>query len=174
MKRILLFLAAVILAPVAAAQVSSSDIEVGVDVGVAKFDSEISDDIEALAGLRAGWFLTDAVALELELRQASVPLSGEMQTIMVNAQYNFKPQSTVNTYVYGGIGGANLELNPLFGAAVDDTSLALGAGGGVRIFFGSNTGWALRLQAGAITEETFDERSTSSMFTGGVSYRFSR
>lgn len=175
MKRILTFLVfGLLFTPGAAAQVSAGDIELGADIGAMKFDSDVSDDLEPLAGLRAGWFVTDAVALELELRQASAPLSGEMQSVMFNVQYNFSPAGTVNPYVYGGAGGASLELDPLFGTSADDTSLALGAGAGVRFFFSENSGWALRLQAGALTEETFDERSTNLMFTGGVSYRFNR
>lgn len=175
MKRVLTFLVlGLLFTPAAAAQVSAGDIELGVDIGAMRFDSDVSDDLEALVGLRGAWFVTDAVALELELRQASAPLSGEMQTVMLNAQYNFSAASTVNPYLYGGVGGASLELDPLFGTAVDDTSLALGAGAGVRIFFSRESGWALRLQAGALTEETFDERATNLMFTGGVSYRFAR
>jgi hypothetical protein len=176
MKRILplLLLFVVVTAPAATAQVSRGDIELGADFGVMKFDEDISDDVEPLAGLRAGWFVTDALALELEIRQATTVLSGELQTAMLNAQYNFNPRSTVNPYVYVGVGGANLEFEPLSGLTVDDSSLAIGAGAGVRIFFSRTSGWALRLQAGAVSEETFDERSTHVTLTGGFSYRFNR
>ncbi|HEX7705729.1 MAG TPA: porin family protein [Thermoanaerobaculia bacterium] len=172
MKRFLsLLLLVVVLAPSALAQVSRGDIEVGVDVGAVKFDSNVSDDTEPLAGLRAGWFLTDAFALELEARRAEVILNGEFQTVMLNAQYNFNSRSTVNPYVFAGLGGANAEYEVL-GVTVDDSSLAVSAGAGARIFFAG--GWALRLQAGVLSEETFDERSTHGVFTAGVSYRFSR
>lgn len=175
MKRILvLFLLVLVFTPAAAAQVSARDIELGVDIGAMKFDSSVSDDMEALVGLRAGWFATDALALELDIRRASAPLSGEMQTVMVNAQYNFNPARTVNPYVYAGIGGASVDLNPLFGAERDDSSLAVGAGAGVRMFFSETSGWALRLQAGALAEDTFDDSATNLMFTGGISYRFRR
>ena len=166
-------------APPVAAGMGKGNGEIGFDFGVTDLDTDYHHDDAAGVTIRGGHFLTDAVEIEGQLgAYASTDLVWSdvtLRTLMVDAVFNFRPNTSVMPYVLVGAGVANVEYDDWFdllpGPSVDDDSAAFQAGGGSRFFFGKAKKVAVRLDLTFLKEETFDRSSTHARFTVGFTWR---
>ena len=158
----------------AAAQdfIGKGDVELGLDAGGSKFDSDFDDDTNARGALRLGYFLTDNFELELEVARTDLNiLESDLNTYTLNASWNFQNGSHFVPYVQVGAGLAEYEFDEFLGSdQVDDSGLALKAAVGTRVFFGEFDRVALRLEAGVQSVDVVDDTETSMNFGAGVEW----
>jgi len=158
--------------PTATAGIGEGNWEVGFGLGVTEFDSELTDDSGSYLDVRGGYFLTDRFQLEGQASDASsdedfVDIS--ITTLFANAVFNFRSGQEVVPYVLVGAGSTTLEVEG-FGTAEDDAS-AVQVAAGSRFFVGSRKKMAIRVELNAISEDTFDERSTHFNLAVGLTWR---
>jgi opacity protein-like surface antigen len=165
-----------VLSLLAAAAPSAADIgagngEIGFDVGFTEFDSNTSDDTGTRGAVRGGYHFTDLFQLEgqVAVMNADDGVDVQLTTVMVDAVFNFHPSPNVVPYVLVGAGTANLDLE-IFGISIDDDSTAYQAALGTRFFPGSGP-LAIRLEASALWEDTFDVDSTHYSAVVGLTWR---
>ncbi len=152
--------------------------EIGFDLGWTWFDSAVTDELGARAIFRGGYHFTKLFELEGQIACSlatdnSTPIETDITlcTQMVNGVFNFHSQTgNVVSYILGGLGTANLDLDKFFTSDNDNGSAAQVAGG-VRFFFGRTKRTAFRLEYSILTEETFDVSSTHTSLVWGFTWR---
>ena len=186
MKRNLCFAMVVALAlgaPAFAANSSTHGGGGGGEIGFGLGQSEVSSDSTGIdsaqfRGLRGGYHLNRNFQVEGMFASSSedgdilgTDVDTTMRVLMVNGVYNFHPRKKEFVpYVMAGIGRADVEVES-GGIASDDNSVAFQIGGGTRIFFGKTKRAAFRMDLSLLRQETFDDSSTLTTFTGGVTWR---
>lgn len=161
----------------ARAQLQAGDWELGFGLGATRFDTGSGEEEERRSEIRGGYFLTDRFELEAQVSRADALFDATLDTAMVNVVFNFGPHGPAIPYVLAGVGGARIQDAPFFweeGAEeVDEEGLAVQAGLGTRIFFGSSR-VAARLEASILSEELLDERREHLSLTAGLLWRIGR
>ena len=163
----------------AAAGMGKGDGEIGFDFGVTDLDTDYSQDEAAGLTFRGGVFITDLVEIEGQLAAytASNLYSSHvtLKTLMVDAVFNFRPNTSVMPYVLVGTGIANVDYDrwwdDLPSHVIDDSSIAFQAGGGSRFFFGKAKKVAVRVDLTVLNEKTFERSATPARFTVGFTWR---
>ena len=185
MKRILSFAvctALAIAAPAMAAQPSSTGGEIGFGVGQTSLSSDTTGiDTAQFLGVRGGYNFTQQWQLEGQLSSSSESgdISGTsvdttMRLIMVNGVMNFHPaKKEIVPYVMAGIGRADVEVDAS-GTNVSDNSVAYQVGGGTRVFFGKTQRMAFRADLSFLRDTTFDDSTTSTTVTAGLTWKLGR
>lgn len=181
MKKILVFglCGAFALALPASAQEQGTG-EIGGGVGYTSFDSNKSvsntGDSGTALGIRGGYNFTKLFELEGQLADTSSSNSGvdlTMNTYMVNAVFNFHPNDSIEPYVLGGLGMADLSVDTPAGS-VSDGSSAIEVAVGSRFYFGAKKSAGLRVEIASLNEKTFDENSIHNGLNVGFTWRFGR
>ena len=90
---------------------------------------------------------------------------------MVNAVFNFHPKDSIEPYVLGGVGRANLSVDTPTGN-FSDGSNAIQVAVGSRFFFGAKKNAGLRVEIASLNEKTFDESSIHTDLNVGFTWRF--
>lgn len=162
----------------AQAQLQAGDWELGFGLGATRFDSDAGDEEEELRSeIRGGYFLSDRFEIEAQVSRADALFGSTLDAAMVNGVFNFGPYAAAVPYVLAGVGGARIQDAPYLweeGAEeVDEEGLAVQAGIGTRIFFGSSR-VAARLEASILSEELLDERDEHLSLTAGLVWRIGR
>ena len=184
MKQTLCFAVCAILAlgaPAFAANSSNNDGkgEIGFGVGQSDVGSDSTGvDTAQFIGVRGGYHLNDQFQVEGMLSSASEngDVSGTnvdttMRVIMVNGVMNFHPRKKeLVPYVMAGIGRADVEVDA-GGINGSDNSIAYQVGGGTRIYFGKTKRAAFRADLSLLKETTFDDSSTITTVTAGVTWK---
>jgi Outer membrane protein beta-barrel domain len=189
MKRILSFAmcsALVIAAPAMAAPPSHSSPgggEIGFGVGQANVSSSDTTGIDSaqFLGVRGGYNFTKQWQLEGQVASSSESgdISGTsvdttMRLIMVNGVMNFHPaKKEIVPYVMAGIGRADVEVDAS-GTNASDNSVAYQVGGGTRVFFGKTQRMAFRADLSFLRDTTFDDSTTSTTVTAGLTWKLGR
>jgi opacity protein-like surface antigen len=158
--------------PTATAGIGEGNWEVGFGLGVTEFDSEVTDDSGTYLDVRGGYFLTDRFQLEGQVSDASTDedfVDISITSLFANAVFNFRPGKEVVPYLLVGAGSTMLEVEG-FGS-VDDESTGFQAAVGSRFFVGARKKMAVRLELNAISEDTFNERSTHFNLAAGLTWR---
>lgn len=186
MKRILcfaVFAALVLGAPSFAANSAANSAgntgEIGFGVGQSDVGSDSTGvDSAQFLGVRGGYHFTDQFQLEGMFSSASADgdLAGTtvdttMRVLMVNGVMNFHPRKKeLVPYVMAGIGRADVEVEA-GGVTGSDDSVAYQVGGGTRIFFGKTKRAAFRADLSFLRETTFNDSSTITTVTAGVTWK---
>lgn len=158
--------------------------EVGFDLGLTNFDSEVSDDTGAYFDARGGYHFTDWFELEGQISGSTSTEESPfgdtdvtLATFMLNGVFNFHPAPEIVPYVLFGLGQANLELETPSGFgtfSIDDDGSAWQIAGGARFFVGRAKKMAVRVELSRLTEKTFDESSSHTTFLAGLTWRLGR
>ncbi len=159
-------------APVLAG-IDEGDGEIGFDYGTTDYDSNTGLDSSDSLSLRGGYFMTRMFEIEGQFINSDESTFGgnvDMDFLMVNGVFNFRPREEIIPYFRVGLGRANVEVSGP-GFNVDDSSLAYQFGGGTRFFFGKSKRAAIRLDLSFVNEDTFDQSSTHTTFAGGFTWR---
>lgn len=137
------------------------------------FDADSGDDTELRAELRGGTFVTDRIALELQLTRTNAPLEADLTTAMVNGVFHLRNDGPVIPYLLAGVGAARFERDPLFGSSFEATRFAVQGGIGARFPIGERA--AARLELSALrANDPLDELGTTMSLTGGFSWRLGK
>ena len=147
--------------------------EIGFDYGNTNYDSNTGLDSSDSLSLRGGYFMTRMFEIEGQFINSDESTFGgnvDMDFLMVNGVFNFRPREEIIPYFRVGLGRANVEVSAP-GFNVDDSSVAYQFGGGSRFFFGKTKRAAFRVDLSFVTEDTFDQSSTHTTFAGGFSWR---
>jgi opacity protein-like surface antigen len=158
--------------PTTPAGIGAGNWEVGFGLGLTEFDSELTDESGEYLDVRGGYFLTDRFQLEGQVSDGSTDedfVDIALTSLFANAVFNFRPGKEVVPYVLVGAGSTTLEIEA-FGT-VDDEASAFQAAVGSRFFVGSRKKMAIRVELNAISEDTFDERSTHFNLAAGLTWR---
>lgn len=162
--------------------VQAGDWELGFGLGATRFDvafdlDEDEEEEELRSEIRGGYFLSDHFEIEAQVSRADALFGATFDAAMVNGVFNFGPYGAAVPYVLAGVGGARIQDAPYLweeGAEeVDEEGLAVQAGIGTRIFFGSSR-VAARLEASILSEELLDERTEHLSLTAGLVWRIGR
>ncbi|HEV8700802.1 MAG TPA: porin family protein [Candidatus Polarisedimenticolia bacterium] len=181
MKQTLCFAVCAILAlgaPAFAANTSHNDAkgEIGFGIGQSDVGSDSTGvDSAQFIGVRGGYHLNDQWQVEGMFSSASADgdVSGTnvdttMRVIMVNGVMNFHPRKKeLVPYVMAGLGRADVEVD----SGGSDNSIAYQVGGGTRIYFGKTKRAAFRADLSLLKETTFDDSSTITTVTAGVTWK---
>ena len=184
MKRALCFAVCAVLAlsaPAFAANGSSNSSkgEIGFGVGQSDVGSDSTGvDTAQFIGVRGGYHLNDQFQVEGMFSSASAngDVSGTsvdttMRVIMVNGVMNFHPRKKeLVPYVMAGVGRADVSVDAS-GSNGSDNSIAYQVGGGTRIYFGKTKRAAFRADLSLLKETTFDDSSTLTTLTAGVTWK---
>ncbi len=148
--------------------------EIGLDLGRTNFDSNVSNESGTGLAIRGGYNFTDLFEVEGQYSDTSADDQGTditMNTLMVNAVFNFHPRENIVPYALGGIGQASMEVkDPTFGNFDDDASayqLAVGS----RFLFGAARKAGLRVELCSLSEKTFNDTSRHTSLTAGFTWR---
>ncbi len=139
---------------------------------------DIGVDTAQFLGLRGGYNFNPQFQIEGQFSKASengdvagTGVDSTIQLYMVNAVLNFHPpKKDFVPYVMAGVGRADVSVDsgPI---SANDNSVAYQVGGGTRVFFGERKLMAFRADVSLMKESTFDENSTFTTFTGGLTFR---
>lgn len=188
MKRALCFAVCAVLAlsaPAFAANSSSNSSgsgEIGFGVGQSDVGSDSTGvDSAQFIGVRGGYHLNDQFQVEGMFSSASADgdVSGTnvdttMRVIMVNGVMNFHPRKKeLVPYVMAGVGRADVSVDSS-GTTGSDNSIAYQVGGGTRIYFGKTKRAAFRADLSLLKETTFDDSSTLTTLTAGVTWKLGK
>jgi len=158
--------------PTATAGIGAGNWEVGFGLGPTEFDSEVTDDSGFYLDVRGGYFFSDLFQLEGQVSDAGTDeefVDISITSLFANAVFNFRPGKEIRPYVLVGVGSTTLEVEA-FGT-VDDEAASYQAAVGSRFFVGARKKMAVRVELNAITEDTFNERSTHFNLTAGLTWR---
>jgi opacity protein-like surface antigen len=147
--------------------------EIGAGMGYTDFDSDVTSESGTDFGIRGGWHFTKLFELEGQYSDASASddfADVSMNTLMVNAVFNFHPTDSIVPYCLGGIGQSKLEFDTPFGGA-DDTGSAYQLAVGSRFLFGATKKAGLRVELSSMTEDSFDESSTHTNVNVGFTWQ---
>lgn len=161
--------------PMANAGIGEGNWEVGFGLGTTEFDSDLTDDTGLYLDVRGGYFFTDRFQLEGQLSDASTDqtfVDISLTSLFANAVFNFRPGAEIVPYALVGAGSTTVEVEA-FGT-VEDESPSYQAAVGSRFFVGARKKMAIRVELNAISEDTFDERSTHFNLAAGLSWRIGR
>ena len=184
MKRALCFAVCAVLAlsaPAFAANSSSNSSkgEIGFGVGQSDVGSDSTGvDTAQFIGVRGGYHLNDQFQVEGMFSSASADgdvagtnVDTTMRVIMVNGVMNFHPRKKeLVPYVMAGVGRADVSVDAA-GSNGSDNSIAYQVGGGTRIYFGKTKRAAFRADLSLLKETTFDDSSTLTTLTAGVTWK---
>lgn len=182
MKRAAAFglFSALVLALPASAEVGPGTGEIGAGVGYTSMDSNKSvsntNDAGTAVGVRGGYNFTKLFELEGQVADTSASDSGVnigLNTYMVNAVFNFHPKDSIEPYVLGGVGYANLSADSSLGS-VSDSSNAFQVAVGSRFFFGEKKQAGLRVELASLNERTFSTSSIHNDLNVGFIWMFGR
>jgi len=154
-----LIVMALMIAP-AAADTRKGGGDVGIDLGLISFDSDVTDNTGVHLGIRAGYMATDLFQIEGQFGW-STHNDVDLVTGFANGVFNFRSGRRVMPYFLVGVGGARLDLGDL-----DDTGIAVQTAGGVKTF-GEKGRVGLRLELGAMGIDTFDDETVHWTLSGG-------
>lgn len=166
-------------APAVAAGNSGNSGEIGFGVGQSDVGSDSTGvDTAQFIGVRGGYHLNDQFQVEGMFSSASengdvsgTSVDTTMRVIMVNGVMNFHPRKKeLVPYVMAGIGRADVEVDA-GGTTGSDNSIAYQVGGGTRIYFGKTKRAAFRADLSLLKETTFDDSSTITTVTAGVTWK---
>jgi len=166
-------------APAFAAGGTDSPGEIGFGFGQSDVGAdEIGVDNAQYLGLRGGYNFNPQFQVEGQFSSSSADgsvagtdVDSTIQVYMVNAVLNFHPpKKEFVPYVMAGVGRADVEVDG-GGTSVSDDSVAYQIGGGTRVFFGQSKRMAFRADVTMMKESTFDDESTITTFTGGLTFR---
>jgi opacity protein-like surface antigen len=173
MKKVVLTILAVA-ALVAVMPAKAGSGEIGADFGRTNFDSSITSESGTEYAVRGGWHFTKLFELEGQYgdSSASDDVIGDitMNSMMVNAVFNFHPTNWAVPYCLGGVGQAKLAVDTPFGN-VDDTGSAYQFAVGSRFLFGATKKAGLRVELSSMSEDSFDETSTHTNFNVGFTWQ---
>jgi len=153
--------------------------EIGFGVGQSDVGSDSTGvDSAQFIGVRGGYHLNDQWQVEGMFSSASengdvagTDVDTTMRVIMVNGVMNFHPRKKeLVPYVMAGIGRADVEVDA-GGTTGSDNSIAYQVGGGTRIYFGKAKRTAFRADLSLMKETTFDDSSTITTVTAGVTWK---
>ncbi len=150
--------------------------EIGVDVGRTEFDSNVTSESGTGLAIRGGYNFSKLFEVEGQYLDTSASEQGSdvtLNTLMVNAVFNFHPRENIVPYFLGGVGQANLEVDTPFGS-VDDDAMAYQVAVGSRFLFGTSRKAGLRVELSSLSEKTFDETSRHTSLTAGFTWRLGR
>jgi len=184
MKRALCFAVCAVLAlsaPAFAANSSSNSSKGEIGFGVGQSDvgsGSTGVNTAQFIGVRGGYDLNDQFQVEgmFSSASASGDVSGTstdttMRVIMVNGVMNFHPRKKeLVPYVMAGVGRADVSVDAS-GSNGSDNSIAYQVGGGTRIYFGKTKRAAFRADLSLLKETTFNDTSTLTTLTAGVTWR---
>jgi len=171
MRKVALML--VLVALVFALPAKAGSGEIGADFGHTSFDSDVSSESGTQYGLRGGWHFTKLFELEGQWQDASASddfADVSLNTMMVNAVFNFHPTDRIVPYCLGGIGQAKLEFDTPFGS-VDDSGNAYQIAVGSRFLFGQAKKAGLRVELSSVSEDSFEETTTSTNLNVGFTWQ---
>lgn len=153
--------------------IGKGDVELGLDLGGSKFDSDFDDDTSTRIALRAGYFVSDSFEIEVEVAETDLDvLTSNLNAYTLNAVWNFQRGTRLVPYVQAGAGIADYDYESLFGSTrIDDSGLALKGAVGTRVFFGNFDRVALRLEAALQSIDILDDTETSLNISAGVVVR---
>jgi opacity protein-like surface antigen len=172
--------AALLLSAAVPAQAQAGDWEVGFGIGATRLDSNLDEEAgeELRVEARGGYFLTDRFEIEAQLSRTNAYFEAQLDTAMLNAVYNFGRAGAAVPYMLVGAGGARIQDGTYFFEGdddeIDEQGLAVQAGIGTRLFFGSSNRVAARLEASILSEELLDERQEHVSVTAGLLWRIGR
>ena len=167
---ILVLLTCLCIAAPASAQ--RGDFEIGAGLGFAHLDDKLGGDGGLTAELRVGYFVTDRFQLEIQNSRASSIFDGSFDALTLNALYHWDRKTRIVPYVLVGLGRADVTLDKVPGAQQEDDATALRAAIGARFWLGSKERASLRLELGALNEDSFGDDSTHLGFSSVFSWRF--
>ncbi len=151
--------------------------EVGFDYGSTNYDSNTGIDSSDSLAIRGGYFVSQLFEVEGQFINSdeSTDISGtnvdtSMNLFMVNGVFNFHPRPEIVPYVLVGVGMADLQVD-VPGLSQSDSAMAYQIGAGTRFFFGKSKRAAFRVDISRVTEETFNNNSTHTNFSGGFTFR---
>jgi opacity protein-like surface antigen len=181
MKRILCCLAMMVVAfsvpALAAGNLDEGNGEIGVGVGSTNLDSNTGFDSATSLAVRGGYCFNKNFEIEGQLSSASesqdiagTNVDGTFRQYMVNGVYNFETPKAIVPYVMAGLGLADTEVE-VSGVSVSDSGTAYQIGGGSRFFFGKAKKAAFRIDLAMVTENTFNESSTSTNISAGFTWK---
>ena len=167
---ILFALACLFIAAPASAQ--KGDFEIGAGIGLIELDDKLGGDGGLTADLRIGYFVTDRFQLEVQNSRASSIFDGSFDALTLNALYHWDRKTRIVPYVLVGLGRADVTLDKVPGAQQEDDATAFRAAIGARFWLGSKERASLRLELGALNEDSFDDDSTHLGISSVFSWRF--
>jgi opacity protein-like surface antigen len=153
--------------------IGKGDVELGIDLGSSRFDSDFEVDASTRSAFRAGYFVNDNFEIEAEVAETDLNvLTSNLNTYTLNASWNFQSGSHFVPYVQAGVGLADYDYESLFGSTrIDDSGLALKGAVGTRIFFGDHDRVAMRLEAAMQSIDILDDTETAFNISAGVVVR---
>jgi hypothetical protein len=137
--------------------------EIGFDLGYMEWDAAYPSSGTGRGDLRLGYHLGKTFQLEAELGVAR-GTDSTLATAFLNGVFNFHSGDALMPYFLLGGGVAYAEIGDL-----DDTGPAAQLMGGARAF-GPQGRVGLRLEAGVIWEDTFENESVHGMITVGFTF----
>ena len=157
----------------AVAGIGEGNWEVGFDLGVTDFDSDVADDTGFYFDVRGGYFFGDTFQLEGQISDSSTeegPFDISLTSLFVNAVFNFHPKEHIVPYVLLGVGSTTLDIEA-FGGSLDDDAVGYQVAVGSRFFVGSRKKMAVRVELIGLSEDSFDDRSRHLSLVAGLSWR---
>lgn len=144
--------------------------------GRSEFDSNVTDESGTGLAVRGGYNFSKL--FEVEGQYLDTPASEQgmdvtLDTLMVNAVFNFHPRENIIPYCLGGIGQASLEVDTPLGS-VNDDAMAYQVAVGSRFLFGASRKAGLRVELSSLSEKTLDETSRHTSLTAGFTWRLGR
>ncbi len=150
------------------------DFEIGAGAGLTGLDDKLGGDSGLSLDLRAGYFLTDRFEIEIQNARASSILEGSFNAITLNAVYHFERPGRFVPYVLLGAGTVEVELDEFPDERISDDGNALRAAVGGRFKLGAEQRSSIRVELGALNEDSFGDDSTHVSLTCSFGWRFGR
>ena len=144
--------------PSAFAQQGSFELALG--ASLASLDNKLGGDTGAGVDFRIGYFVTDRLELEIQSAYASSILEGSFAAHTLNVVYHFEVEGDSLPYVLVGAGTADVQLDALFVAPIEDDGTALRAAVGGRFEIGQLGRSFARAEISALSEDSFNEDAT--------------
>lgn len=154
------------------ATAQKGEFEIGLGAGFTSLDDKLGGDAGLGLELRAGYFVTDRFELELRSTQASSMLDGSFSAYTLNVIYHLADREGLVPYVLVGAGIADVEVDALFRDPLTDESTALRAAVGTRSRFGEAQRGSVRTELSALSEDSFNDRSTHVSLTVILGWHF--
>jgi hypothetical protein len=168
-------------APPARAQetLRRGDVTVGLDLGWTGYGSNAVEPSGARFAMYADWAVLRLLALEADIscqggdeRGATGPANFTLCTGSLGAKLYAPTRGRLMPYLRAAVGDAQLDRAAQQGVyQIDERSLALEAGAGVRWQLGAKRRWALRVDARVVRCRFYGEQATNGSVALGIAYR---
>jgi len=175
MMKKLIVVAAAILILAAVPAFGQHPANIGIDVGWANLDKDVTGANAWQLGFRAGYFALSWLEIEGQVAGArasedvgSVNLDTTLLAGLVNGVFSY-PSRKISPYALIGVGGANLQVTPGI-SSFSDFAVAWQLAAGARFFVAKSV--ALRAEVGHLREKTFDAWNGHWRVTGGIVWSF--